>query len=157
MRRSICFFCLLLFATNSLGKNKRAVTIQVVDTQTSTRERAYYIPGTNAHSTTNCTSNATAVDLGGTATANGTTDCTTTTTPGRPASTGVRYIPQAHVHAIMSNGAHITLWCQAGFRHCNNLEPGTYGAEIVDNSVWVYTHDLGGKEHKIKYRYVGGW
>jgi len=157
VKRAICFFCLLVFAANSLAKNRPRVTIQVVDTQRSTRQYPYYIPGTNAHSTTNCNSNAEAGDLGGMATANGTTDCTTTTTPARPASTGVRYIPQAHVHAIMSDGRRITLWCQAGFRHCNTLEPGTYAAEIVGNSVWVYGHDLGGKEHKIKYRYEGGW
>ena len=30
-------------------------------------------------------------------------------------------------------------------------------AQIDGNSVWMFGHDLGGKEHKIKYHYVSGW
>lgn len=158
MKRATSALFLLLLSTIALAKDKPRITIQVVDTQTSTRERTYYVPGTNAQSRTNCDSNATAIDLGGgMASANGTTNCTTTTTPGRPASTGVRYIPQAHVHAVMPDGTHVTLWCQQGFRRCETLNTGSYVAEIDGNSVWMYGHDLSGKEHKVKYRYVGGW
>jgi hypothetical protein len=149
----------LIVATTTLpAKDKPQITIQVVDTDASTRQFTYYVPGTSAQSTTNCNGNATAIDLGGgIATANGTTNCTTTTTPGRPPSTGVRYIPEAHVHAIMPDGTHITLWCQSGFRRCNTLNAGYYTAQIDGNSVWMFGHDLGGKEHRIKYHYVGGW
>jgi|SRR5271157_43057 len=158
MKCATSALCLLLCATASLGKDKPKIRIEVVETQSSTRQYTYYVPGTNGHSTTNCNGNATAIDLGGgVATANGTTNCTTTSTPGRPASTGVGYIPQAHVHAIMPDGTHITLWCQSGFRHCRTLNAGYYTAAIDGNSVWVYGQDLGGKEHKIKYHYVGGW
>jgi hypothetical protein len=159
MKGAISAFCLLLCGTAmSFAKEKPKITIQVVDAQSSTRQYTYYVPGTNGHSETNCDSDATAIDLGGgMATANGTTNCTTTTTPGRSASTGVRYIPQMHVHAITPDGTHITLWCQSGFRRCDNPRPGNYTAEIDGNSVWLYGHDLSGKVHKTKYHYVGGW
>jgi hypothetical protein len=156
--RATSSLVLLLVAIAALAKDKPRITIQVVGTDTSTRQFTYYVPGTNAHSNTNCDSNATAIDIGGgMTTANGTTNCTTTTTPGSPASTGVRNIPQAHVHAIMPDGTHITLWCQSGFRRCNTLSAGYYSAQIDGNSVWMFGHDLGGQEHKIKYHYVGGW
>lgn len=158
MKRAASALCVLLLSTVTLAKDHPRITIRVVDTQTSTREHTYYIPGTNAQSSTNCDSNATAIDLGGgMASANGTSNCTTTTTPGRPASTGVRYIPQANVHAIMPDGAHITLWCQSGFRRCETLSAGAYAAELDGNSVWIFARDLDGKERKVKYRYVGGW
>jgi hypothetical protein len=158
MRRATSSLVFLVLATAALAKDRPRVTIQVLDTDTSTRQYTYYVPGSNGRSTTNCNGNATAVNLGGgVTTANGTENCTTTTTPGTPASTGVGYIPQAHVHAIMPDGTHITLWCQRGFRRCSTLNAGYYSAEIDGNSVWMFGHDLGGKEHKIKYHYVGGW
>jgi hypothetical protein len=157
MRTSLSLVFLIAVSA-AIAKDKPRITIQVMDTETSTRQFTYNVPGTNAHSTTNCNGNATAIDTGGgMATANGTTNCTTTTTPGTAPSTRVREIPQAHVHAIMPNGTHITLWCQSGFRRCNTLSAGYYSAEIDGNSVWMFGHDLGGKEHKIKYHYVGGW
>jgi hypothetical protein len=149
--------CCLLAASFAVAKDKPRVTVEVVDTQSSVRQYTYYVPGTNGRSTTNCDSNATAYDSGYTTTANGTTNCTTTTTPGTPATTGVGYIPQEHVHATLPDGRHITLWCQRGFRQCDTLEAGNYEAEIKGDTVWMYGHDLGGKEHKIKYHYVGGW
>jgi hypothetical protein len=158
MRAAALSLVFLIAATAALAKDKPQITIQVIGTDTSTRQFTYYVPGTNGHADTNCNSNATAIDVGGgMTTANGTTNCTTTTTPGTPASTGVRNIPQAHVHAIMPDGTHITLWCQSGFRRCNTLNAGNYSAEIDGNSVWMFGHDLDGKEHKIKYHYVGGW
>jgi hypothetical protein len=57
----------------------------------------------------------------------------------------------------MPDGTHVTLWCQRGFRKCSTLNGGYYSAEINGDSVWIFGHDLGGKEHKIKYHYVGGW
>lgn len=158
MKRATLIACFLVFALCALAKDKPRITIQVIGTDTSTRQFTYYVPGTNGHSETNCDGNATAIDAGGgVTTANGTTNCTTTTTPGTPATTGVRSIPQAHVHAIMPDGAHITLWCQSGFRHCDTLSAGYYSAEVGGNTVWMFGRDLSGKEHKIKYHYVGGW
>jgi hypothetical protein len=116
-RHVMSIAALFFVVASATAKDKPRVTIQVIDTQASSREYTYYIPGTNSHSNTNCSGNATTIDLGGgIATANITTDCTTTTTPGSPATTGVGYIPQANVHAIMPNGTHVTLWCQRGFR-----------------------------------------
>ena len=157
MKRATLVVVFLSFTIAALAKEKERINIQVVGTDTSARQYTYYVPGTAARSQTNCDGNATAVDLGNVTTANGTTQCTTTTTPGTPATTGVRSIPQAHVHAIMPDGTHITLWCQSGFRHCSSLNPGYYSAEVDGNSVWMFGRDLGGKEHKIKYHYVGGW
>jgi hypothetical protein len=153
----ILCFCILI-ATGALAKDKPRITIQVVTTHTSERQYSYTIPGTGAQSSTNCNSNATAIDTGaGTATANGTTNCETTTTPGSPPQTVVNSIPQVHVYAVMPNNAHVTLWCQRGFRQCRTLEAGSYFAEVSGDTLWVYGHDLEGKEHKIKYHAVGGW
>jgi len=140
------------------AKDTSRIEIEVVDTSTSERQFAFSVPGTAGQSSTTCDSNATAINLGGgVATANGNTNCSTTTTPGAPPRTVVRSIPQAHVHAIMPDGTQITLWCQQGFRRCSTLSAGTYSAEVDGNSVWIYGHELGGKEHKVKYHYVGGW
>ena len=140
------------------AKATSRIEIEVVDTSTSERQFTYSVPGTAGQSSTTCDSSATAINLGGgLATANGNTNCNTTTTPGAPARTVVRSIPQAHVHAIMPDGTQITLWCQQSFRRCSTLSAGTYPAEVDGNSVWVYGHELGGKEHKVKYHYVGGW
>jgi hypothetical protein len=70
---------------------------------------------------------------------------------------GVADIAQENVHVII-DGVHVNLSCQAGGWHkCAGLQPGYYNAEIKGDSVWVYCGDLGGKEHKIKYRNAGGW
>jgi hypothetical protein len=96
--------------------------------------------------------------IGGTATANGTTNCQTTTTPGRPPSTVQRSIEQTHVRAVLPDGRHVTLWCQPGFRRCSKLEPGTYMGELDGNSVWMQVYELDGrKTHRIKYRFEGSW
>jgi hypothetical protein len=125
MKRATLIVYFLALAISAIAKDKPRIMIQVVGTDASTRQVTYYVPGTNGHSETNCDGNATAIDVGGgVTTANGTTKCTTTTTPGTPATTGVRNIPQAHVHAILPDGRHITLWCQAGWRKCDTLSAG---------------------------------
>lgn len=48
----------------------------------------------------------------------------------------------------------MTLWCQEGFRHCDNLQPGQYEAEIDGNALFVYVPELSGKERKVKYKAV---
>jgi hypothetical protein len=137
------------------GKHRRTL-IEAVDSESSARRFAYFIPGTAAQSTTNCSSNGTIYDSGYIATTSGNTNCQTTTIPGTPATTGSYSIPQENVHAII-RGYHVNLWCQVGFRRCGHLQPGYYNADIKGDSVWVYAADLGGKEHKIKYRNAGGW
>jgi len=147
----------VLLTTAAQGKDRFKIQIQVVNTQTGQRQFAYAVPETASRSTTDCNGSATATGIGGTATATGSSNCTTTTTPGLPARTVVGSIPQVYVHAIMSDGKRVTLWCQTGLRRCGNLGSGNYAAEIDGNSVWIYSFEIGGKRQKIKYRYAGGW
>jgi hypothetical protein len=147
----------LLVAMSAYAGDGKQVTVQVVNTQTSERQYSYYVPGTAGSSHTNCDTNATANTYGNSTNVNGTTNCTTTSTPATAPQRIDRSIAQAHVFAIMPNGMHITLWCQAGFRRCSTLEPGPYTAEIKGDSVWMYTSRLDGKQQKIKYHFVGGW
>ena len=141
------------------AKDKPKISNQVVDTQTTERQFTQYIPGRQGSSTTNCNGNATVYSTGrGTAIADGTTNCATTTTPGRAPGTVQRSIEQTHVRAVMPDGRHITLWCQPGFRRSSKLEPGSYTAELAGNSVWMQVYELDGKTtHRTKYRFEGGW
>jgi hypothetical protein len=158
MKKAVWVSALWLTAGFSFAKEKPETVINVIGTDTSERPVAYTTPGTASQSTSNCSGNATAVSLGvGVAAANGTTACTTTTMPGMPARMIAGNIPQTHVRAIMSDGKHIMLWCQPGFRACSGLEPGYYNVQLDGNNVFVLAHDLGGKAHRIKYRYEGGW
>jgi hypothetical protein len=148
---------LLLPAVAGYAKDEKQVTIQVVNTQSSERHYSTFIPGTAGSSSTNCDTNATANTYGNNTNINGSTDCTTINHPGTAPRVVDNSISQAHVYAIMPNGTHITLWCQAGFRRCSTLQPGPYAAEIKGNTVWMQTVKLDGKPQKIKYRFVGGW
>jgi hypothetical protein len=140
------------------------VTVQVVGTQTSEKEFTHTTRGTAPISTTNCNSNGTGSVNGntngnttyGTVDTNSTTNCTTETQPGTPPRTHVNYVTQEHVRAIMPDGTHVTLWCQVGFRKCAPLQAGSYSAEVKGNTVWMYVHDLSGKESRMKYKAVGG-
>lgn len=153
------FAVVLLSMSAALAKGKPKIVIEVRETQTSELPTSYTTPGSASKSTTDCTGSATAGGIGGSvATANGASNCTTTTTPGTPPRTVVGSIEQVHVQAIMPNRKRVTLWCQSGgFRNCMRLEPGQYDAEVNGNNVWMYVHDLGGKVHKTKYIYEGGW
>ncbi len=156
----------LLFAPSntSFAKDKPRVTIEVVNSEASQRRYSYTTPGRKGTSETNCntngTTNGTVTDYGVgptqiNANTNANTNCTTTTTPASPPQTYVRSITQEHVSAILPDGRQVTLWCQEGFRHCDDLLPGKYESEIDGNAVFVLVHDLSGKEHKIKYKAVG--
>ena len=55
---------------------------------------------------------------------------------------------------------HATLWCQAGFRKCANLSPGTYQAEADGDKalqLYVYSIVFHKMMGKMKYRVVGSW
>jgi len=162
MRRLSRTLVVLCLAGAAFAKDKPRVTVQVVDTETSERQSSYVVPGTNAKSTTTCNKSASqtvygkdngrtvreAVDTDSTST------CTTTARPATPPTTQVRSIRQENVEAIMADGTHVTLWCQAGFRQCVSLKAGNYSAEVDGNTVWMYIRDLSGKEPKIKYKAV---
>jgi hypothetical protein len=82
----------------------------------------------------------------------------------RPSEQRTGYTSEMYVHAIAPGGRHITLYCQATVsqwtgKHtaCRGAEPGRYEAEISGDSVVLFGRDLGGKEHKMKYRYAGSW
>jgi hypothetical protein len=156
MKRTVITLCLFL-VVSLVAKDWPKIKLQVVASNASERQYTRYVPGTAAHSTTTCDGNATATSVGDTTTANGSENCATTTTPGRPATTADRSVPQIHVRAIMPDGKHVTLWCQSALRHCEELSADTYDAELDGNSVWVSTYDLQYKMRKAKYGYVGGW
>jgi hypothetical protein len=153
MRRVLMFGVISLITALAFGKDKPTVTIQVVSSQGSKREYTYTTPATAGTSTTSCNTNG---SVNGDY-VNANTDCSTTSTPGTPASSHTSYIPQEHVYAIMPDGNHVTLWCQEGWRHCASLQPGHYDAELKGDAAWIHTHDLSGKVRKVKYHAVGGW
>jgi hypothetical protein len=149
-------------ASAAFAKDKPRVTVQVVETETSERQSSYVVPGTESKSTTTCNKSASetvyAKDNGRTVKeavdTDSTSTCTTTARPATPPTTQVRSIRQENVEAIMADGTHVTLWCQAGFRQCISLKAGYYSAEVDGNTVWMYIRDLSGKEHKVKYKAV---
>ncbi len=145
------------------AKDKPRITVEVVSSETSQREYTRTIPGRKGTSETNCTTNgttngtATDYGIGPThinANTNASTNCTTTTTPARPPQTVTESIRQEHVYAILPDGRQVTLLCQQGFRRCDNLPPGRYTAEIDGSALFVFVHDVSGKERKVKYRAV---
>ncbi|MGA3263770.1 MAG: tetratricopeptide repeat protein [Terracidiphilus sp.] len=155
---SVFFFGIAAFA-----KEKPRITIEVVNSESSQRHYTYTMPGKKGTSETNCdtngTTNGTINDYGvgpiqTHSTGNASTNCTTTTTAATPPQTYVRSITQENVSAVLPDGRRVTLWCQEGFRKCDYLQPGEYEAEIDGNSLFVFVHDLSGREHRIKYKAV---
>jgi len=155
----------LLFVSSSaaFAKDKPRITIEVINSEVSQKQYTYTTPGRKGTSETNCntngTTNGTINDYGvgpiqTNSTGNANTNCTTTTAAATPPRTYVRSITQEQVSAILPDGRQVTLWCQAGFRRCDDLRPGKYEAEIDGNSLFVFVHELSGKEHKIKYKAV---
>jgi len=162
MRRISATLVVLFLAGAAFAKEKPRVTVQVVETETSERQYTRTVAGTAGVSTTSCNTSGNQTVYGtsrgstvqGAVDTNSSTTCTTTSRPATPPSTQVRSIKQQHVQAIMADGTHVTLWCQAGLRKCVSLEPGHYSAEVDGNTVWVYVRELSGKERKIKYKAV---
>jgi hypothetical protein len=147
----------------AFAKDRPTFQLEVVGTDAWQRDVAIRHAATAGSSDTNCNTNGSvdATTYGNTTSGgvNATTNCITNTTPGTPAYTTHHAIQQESVHAIF-NGQHIMLWCQAGFRKCASLTPGTYTAEADgDKAVRIYvysliTHKLMGK---MKYRLTGSW
>lgn len=161
--RSLAVTLLVVTSSASFAKDKPKITIEVVNSETSQRQYTYTTPGRKGTAQTNCTTNGTTSgtinDYGvgpiqTNSTGNANTNCTTTTTAARPPQTRTESITQEHVYAILPDGRHVILWCQQGYRRCDDLQPGSYEAEIDGNSLFVFVHELSGKERKIKYRAV---
>ncbi len=147
----------LLFSANSEAKHSPPVIIQVVDTVSNVKPTSIYLPGMPGTAKTTCNGTAVANGSSNEAVANGTENCTTTSTP----VTGPRFLHSSvieeYVRAKMPDGRHITLWCQKGNRRCDELLPGAYTAKIDGDTVWMSVPQLDGKLRKIKYHYVGNW
>lgn len=168
--RTLLIAILLTIATSTAvaKKAKSLLTIEVVTADASVRDISVYHSATSGKATTNCDTNGnvngTATTYGDTTSINGTTTanttCQTKVDPGQPAYTSHTYIQQEYVHAIMPGGQHVTLWCQAGFRKCSDLAPGTYQAEADgDKALRLYVYSLVSHKlmGKMKYRVVGSW
>lgn len=145
------------------AKDKPTFQIEVLGTDAWQRDLAIHHAATAGTSNTNCNTNGNvdSTTYGNTTNGNvyATTNCNTTATPGTPAYTTHQAIQQESVHAIL-NGQRVTLWCQAGFRKCANLSPGTYTAQPDgDKAVRIYVYSLISHKlmGKMKYRLVGGW
>ena len=161
MRRSALISMVLLCSLAAVAGEKTRINIQVVGTQDGRRQYTYTVAGTPAQTTTHCDTNANKTEYNSRnvtdTSVTGDTTCTTTSKPATPPTTEVRTIAQEDVHAVMPNGAHVTLWCQAGWRRCDSLPEGSYSAEVKGNTVWIYVADLDGSEHKVKYKAAGTW
>ena len=164
MKNIACVVMIMAYSIAVFAKDKPTFQIEVVGTDAWQRDVVIHHAGTNGTANTDCdtngTVNTTTVGDNTNGSLNATTNCTTTTTPSTPAYVTHRSIEQESVHAIFPNALHVTLWCQAGFRKCANLAPGTYQVEADgDKAVRVYvysivTHKLMGK---MKYRVIGTW
>jgi len=160
---AIPVLCLFLVSPATFAKDKPRITIEVVNSETSQREYTRTIPGRKGTSETSCdtngTTNGTINDSGvgpiqTNSTGKANTNCTTTTTAATPPQTRTELITQEHVYAILPDHRQVILWCQEGFRRCDNLQPGKYEAEIDGNALFVYVPELSGKERRVKYRAV---
>ena len=155
MRRSVLLIFLLLGLPLSAKDKGAIINVQVLSTEAWTRTVAIHHPGTDGSAKTDCSTNGSASDPGGTGTAtiNASTNCTTTTTPGTAPYTTTRAIQQETVHAVLPDGRQVTLWCQKGWRDCRNLSEGTYKAQIEGSSVlWIFVPQLDNSEKKVKYK-----
>lgn len=166
--RLIVVLLVTLSATAFAKKEKSVITVEVVGTDASVRDIPIHHAATNGSATTNCNSNGTvngtATTYGNTTNVYGTsttdTSCQTSVQPGRPAYTSHAYIQQQYVHAILPDGQHVMLWCQAGFRKCANLAAGRYEAEVDgDKALRLYVYSLVSHKlmGKMKYRVAGTW
>ena len=160
LRSGIGLYLLLGFVGTvpcAFAKDKITITVGLGATDENVVQRTYVIPGTNGYTSSNCNGSATVVTVGATATVNGNSNCNTTITAATAPMVGVVSIEQALVDAVMPNGKHVLLTCLVSARnHCGGLAFGSYSAEVHGDHVWVFDHDINGKEYKIKYHVVGG-
>jgi len=163
---AITLSVLTLLCCSAIAKDKPTITIEVVDSNAWQKDVAIHHAGTASQTNCNTTGNTsgTVYDTGGStssldATTNATTTCTTT--PGTPAYTTHRQIMQESIRAIMPDGTHVVLWCQAQWRKCSSLAPGSYKAEPDGKSALkLYVYSLVDRTKligKIKYHIADTW
>ena len=163
MRKIPCVILTIVCSITVFAKDKQTMQVEVIGTEAWQRDLAIRHAATKSTANTGCNTNGTVNSTTyGDQTygnVNATTNCTTTSTPGSPAYTDHYAVQQESVHAIL-NGQHVILWCQAGFRKCANLQPGTYTAEVDgDKALKIYVYSLTSHKlmGKMKYRLAGSW
>ncbi len=164
MKNVACVAMIMACSLAVFAKDKTTFQIEVLGTDAWQRDVAIHHAATNGTSNTNCDTNGsvntTTVGDYSNGSVNATTNCTTTTAPGTPAYVTHRSIQQESVHAVFPNAQHVMLWCQAGFRKCANLAPGSYTVEPDgDKAVRIYVYSIVSHKlmGKMKYRVIGSW
>jgi len=164
MKNVACVAMIMACSLVVFAKDKTTFQIEVLGTDAWQRDVAIHHAATNGTSSTNCDTNGsvntTTVGDYSNGSVNATTNCTTTAAPGTPAYVTHRSIQQESVHAVFPNAQHVMLWCQAGFRKCANLAPGTYTVEPDgDKAVRIYVYSIVSHKlmGKMKYRVISSW
>jgi|SRR5450755_590853 hypothetical protein len=87
-----------------------------------------------------------------------TTQIRVVTSEGALTGGGIYSSTSVSTHVILTDGAHVSLWCSNWARRCWRLNPGTYKADVNFDKgvVWVYAKK-NGKTQRIKYRVSGNW
>lgn len=73
---------------------------------------------------------------------------------------GTINIPIGYASVKMPDGRTLNIQCvgrrklNGTVKGCFTLEPGPYQAEIAGNALIIHAHELGGKEHRIKFQVV---
>lgn len=152
MTKSIVAITAITMAAQiAAAKDKQVITIQVLRSRTTYDTRNYVIPGTPATSDTQCQSSG-RYDPN-TGSANGTTNCQTTTSPATEPETATtrRFVLQTNI--VMPDGTHRLLMCHQGEYHCRLLIPGTFEAELKGNGKYLSVFVLNEKGKRTKNRY----
>ncbi len=143
------FLMLAITASPVWAKPKPEIIVEVVSIAVALSHSPSYHPAVPDSSTTVCTPNG--------------EKCTTTTTPGHPASVDYLEYYSRFIYAIMPGGRHVTLQ-YSGLKLVYPPEPGNYTAETDgDQVLLVHVHfpyagnPNGGKPGKLRYRIVGTW
>jgi hypothetical protein len=141
---------LAITASPAWAKPKTEIVVEVVSIAVALSHSPSYHPAIPDTSTTVCTPNG--------------EKCTTTTTPGHPASIdNLEYYSQ-FIYAIIPDGRHVTLQYE-GFKLIYPPQPGKYTAETESSGKWLRLHvsypnagnPNGDKPGKLTYRIVGTW
>jgi hypothetical protein len=135
---------LAIAASPACAKPKTEIVVEVVGIAEALSHSPSYHPATPDSSTTVCTPNG--------------EKCTTTTTPGHPASLdNLEYYSQ-FIYAIMPDGRHVMLRRYSELTVVYPPTPGNYTAE-TDGGKMLLLHVsyANGKSGKIKYRIDGTW
>lgn len=151
-----------LFLTSGvIAKEKPKIAIRVVSAEIVQQEYVATTAAVAGTSSTGCRTSKTLGDAIATGIPVGTTQCETESTPGKPAEKVLQSLPETHVRVILPNaddGKKVILWCRKDIlSRCEVPAAGVFRAEVSGNTVWIYVPDLEGKEHKIRYDYLGTW